>query len=339
MKDIFFCQAPSNIPYILNIIDENKLEDFCLVLPAHLDNIFAFFERALSNRKHCIINIKTESVLHFYNPIKLKKELKKIKKEYTYKFKNISGKQIHFFEKNFDFISFYLIKRLASKNQVTYYHLDNRMFPESCSFFYKLKACYFSFIIYAPMKFVIQGERRIPSLNIKKIKNISTIIWKDQTAIITTLNTYSTIFEKELKNKTIVFIDNGEETSQLFFKDYNETLSNIIKSITTVISPSQFAVKPHPRTGHSHCFKNTDFQILPDYIPIEFLVNIERLIFITVFSTSIKTIAKSGSKAISLIKLFDSFQPEWKKSFVEDFSNNKLVKLPETIKHLQEMLK
>ena len=153
-----------------------------------------------------------------------------------------------------------------------------------------------------------------------------------------TTNTNYTIQLDVLKGKTVLIT-----MQDLMVYNYVEKTSFVktlddLMDILYQLYPKKFVIKPHPREQTLYGSMAQTTQIIPPYIPSEFLMNHPWDIVIGIFSTSLLSAARlTESKVISIIDLLrwndTAFQQKWS-TIMKDAG----VLVPTTVQELNQML-
>jgi len=267
MKEyIVFCQAPSDIQYALSIYDKHKehakISFFCInVKGTH--KYLSMLD--LHIRKLTYISYPSEFSTN--NPIHIYNERRRLSLLYRKYFYNTKQNDIYFFSHFYDWITFYFIIRLIKRNRI--YFIDHYDSDGS------------------------KGGKIVNNINFKK--KIKQYILKYITDInfewfITKQNTIKLRFPfdrfgiEQIQNPLVpkrVYTEysynprNFDYPILLFDSNYQDSLNyyDIIKHIIIRLKENGYHIilKPHPRLGYMKRLEKLTDDIIPSYIPGEFI--------------------------------------------------------------------
>ena len=267
---IVFIQAPADLRYALNIYKKNEGKDFlfCIV---NVEGVYKFVKDLPLQ--------KTEIVFIEYIRYSLKKPLSIFKAKAKFNllrevFNSISMREIYFFSRIDDYLTGGIIGQiLKNKNiNVFYYnHYDDKGLQKINRFsFYHLKSW-----LHSKISFYITGTLFISRYYGKplefafwKYNKIKEVKQKNNTPIDKKFLIKSNVdFNK--KNENILFFISSEDLD-FITTESKEILIKTIKRIGKKESIKLF-LKGHPRIGTSEELKPFFSDIIPDYIPSEFI--------------------------------------------------------------------
>jgi hypothetical protein len=327
MKEIIiFCQAPFDIAYCLSLYLEYKDDADISIYVINVKGTFEFLE-SLNLKLKNLIFIPYKKYLSIKNPFLLLKEKKRIKKLYNIHFKHITNANVYFFYRVFDWITTNYVAKLSSNNKVFFVGNDN---PQDKPFkviknnlIHNINLCCIRYITeiknyrYIKIDFGIMLDfNYVDKFNIERIsmsinKNIYNIYRYNK------LN---------IKKPAILFFENNPIVDYDFYTNYISELNNIINIIKQ--KNINIYIKPHPRTGYTNSISNKITDVIPAYVPGEF-INFDLFqLIIGIETTTIAHIANTNTdKTYCLLNLFSFKKYETKdyfKKLLDELSENKL---------------
>jgi hypothetical protein len=129
-----------------------------------------------------------------------------------------------------------------------------------------------------------------------------------------------------IKKPAILFFENNPIVDYDFYTNYISELNNIINIIKQ--KNINIYIKPHPRTGYTNSISNKITDVIPAYVPGEF-INFDLFqLIIGIETTTIAHIANTNTdKTYCLLNLFSFKKYETKdyfKKLLDELSENKL---------------
>lgn len=243
-------------------------------------------------------------------------------------------KTLYFEHSAHDYWGLYLIGKLSFNNNILFddpLSVDN----ETCNFFKALIKSKKSrrlfidvFIIFfiSGILFNIINDGNTYTIGIKKQRILKKYKYQklSRNKKVYTTNQNFILNKYGLKNKKLIFADQGE----IIFKIPNE----VINVITNLFDKNDLYLKEHPRILTTNKLLLSNFNKLPNEIPLEFLIK-KDTILIGVCSSTLNFF-----NSISLIKLVEFKNEKMKKNF-EGYINHKYAKTPICLKSLKDILR
>ena len=281
--------------------------------------------------------------IRFYRMFALKNRINNLIKEIDVKEDDV----FYLLDRAFDISQFYLAKEWARRGSV-YFNLTGRVFDAYTESGYlnprflarTVSRYLFRIFLGLELVFVDVNHRPVWGIDDRFLKN-------------NRISDYSldkTFTELQLDAMRKSSVEMGEYDNLVISDGH---LSGIIgeDSLIEVYGkllrlPCEFVVKCHPRVLKNHELEGyerlfADCEQYPDYIPVELLLNNIRKNVISVFSTSLGSVAQLGHlKAISLLELVNWEHESYKKeirTWLMKESNNRII-FVETFEELNKLL-
>lgn len=307
---IIFCQAPSDVQYVLSLYEKHKADRKISVFVINVESIYHYFQSLNLNLESLIFipYPKNVPLLDFTELIKIRKELKN---NYNKYFQNLQEQTVYFFSKYFDWLTAYFVSIIVRSNNV--FIIDH-----SGETFSGIKKINGPMIIYRKLLF-----KYLTSINFSFFKMQSTIMMSFQ------IENYH-IEKKSLeldpfvikkykvttatnKEKSVLLFENNQSAYD-FYSDYEHQMTDIVNVL--IKYGYKIYLKPHPRQGYSDFLKPSIENILPAEIPGEFF-NPDDFSFIAgVDTNSAAFFAKDyQDKTLSLLELFKFKREDEKERF------------------------
>lgn len=302
---IIFCQAPADVPYVLNIIRERKEKQNIFLYIINVEGLFTFFK--LLNIKLTRLEFVPYLLFDIKNMLGVFNEKLRIKKIWNGHFAKLSkeGCDVYFFSRFEDWLTSSFIVRFAQdkNSKVVYYnHYDH-----SAALFKRRKEnklrqlivnSVFKYMTSASFKTEI--KEKVPELKtenypISEVKaEIDVRIFRDYA-----INIFSAAKERP---RLLLFISPCEKT--IFdCTRYDEILLGIINLFHSL--GYEIAAKGHPRMGMPEKIREFIHHEIPSYIPGEFIDHGEFDLCLGIYSSVICHFAVHTDLPVySVIELF-----------------------------------
>ena len=321
MKEIIiFCQAPADIQYALSIYNKHKTCSVISIFCINVEGIYKFISSLNLNLRELIFIPYTKSISK-RDPLHILNERRRLNELFRKYFINITKHELYFFSHWYDWVLYGLLAKLYKNNKI--YLIDHCGFTSdkflkvnntiklviNLLIYRFITGIYFNIysISGSPILSLPIFKYNVEKLNIPQDINKIWIKYK---------------FNIPINQKSILLFENGIADHDLI-SNYEQTITSIIH-IFHQMNIKVF-IKPHPRVGFTKNLRNYA-EILPSYIPGEFLP-IEK--FIGVFgicSTALGKLAKIYTKIYSIIDLFsyikESDKKYYKNYLIEQSNNN-----------------
>lgn len=301
---IIFSQAPSDISYVLEIYEKYKAKSIKIIV-INVKSNFRFYKS---------LNLDVE--LEFIPLVSQKKMLRfaihifKIKLLYLKKFRLLKNIEVYFFAVNYDYVTAFLVEKLAKQNKVIFIDVFQVEGKEVINRVTKIKKILVRKILGITIKFmelsgklgyqymlgdtIVEKERHIPKVNKK----------------------YFLRPKIDYEKQNLLFFENGEEN---YYKNYNKDLLKVIKTLNEKYN---IYIKPHPRLGYSKILNKYNVDIIDSFVPAE-LVDLDSFdIVLGITTVSIATVCHSRKYCI--IDLFE-FKNDSVKDYYKNYLNSKII--------------
>jgi hypothetical protein len=319
---IYFCQAPADLQYILTQYDQGNYKRTVIVV-INTENVFRFIEK-LNLPLTILIFIPYIQNSKLFNPLTIFRERFRLRKIYNTYFKNQQGGDVSFYSLGYDWITFYLLKKLSENNSVSY--VDFEALPlqilQSTSLYQKLSqfAVFLITGIWFPfaMHTEIKNEFLLFDLLKYGIKTISPFVDKQS------LTKYS-YKQKDIKLPAVLLLESNMETYDMHI-DYQTDIIHILDLIKN--AGLNIYIKPHPRLNHSPFIEKYVSGFIPKEIPSEFLDVSEFQMVMKI--ESIASFANDNNNVYSIIELLnyknESVKNGYRKLLIDlDINNLKFI--------------
>jgi hypothetical protein len=339
MKYIFFVTAFDPIyDRILPLIEEKKDKGEIIVVVT-TDQIEQFFReftdlKIIRTKLHPdLITRKTKHKILIY--------ILRSKVEFNTLFKDVKDSEIYFFGNSCAIVTFSYIKKLMKHNKV----IQSRSPPEKGLFDFPVEHGLRAYVMRWIAKWlmgvdtIICHNRGVPfwQLDDKFYKNVEIIEgYVDEKK---TINKYLPKL-KLLKNKTILLVMQDLLESGCNFAEPNSFIAAVDKlmDILNNTFPNAYVIKPHPRENTLYGKMAQSKDVIPPYIPSEFLMHHPWKFVIGLFSLSLTSaLDLTDATVISLVNLF-----EWKEFYVLDRWKQEMrdtqILLPNDFNELKNLL-
>lgn len=319
MKEIvMFCGASADIQYALPIYYENKGKADISFFVTNVEGVYRFL-KSLNLELKELVYIPYPAAFSIKNPLKVLQVKHFLSKIYGKHFEEISNARIYFFSHFYDWMAFSLISRLAIKNDVYFidhYDKDIKLLvPEQRIFKDRIQLMIYQYITGAMFRWMGSGgskrlEFLYESCGIKR-KKASRVDEK-----IYELYSYTT---DNLGGRSILLFDENHSRNDSMV-NYDEIISRFVAKLRK--EGFQVYVKPHPRSGYSKILDNCNVDILPSYVPGEFIDGSEFFAIIGVETVATAKFSRNDECPVySIIDLF-KFRDEEVKNQYKDYLIN-----------------
>lgn len=321
-KIVIFCGAPADVQYALSIYEKYRNEGKFHFFAIHVKGIYKFLTELRLKNAH--VEFIPYPNLNIKNPTSIIQVRKYIKTHIKRYFKDLRNCDVYYFSNKYDWLVYAFIANLAKKNKVFYYDHYAKSKP------YKKK------------RLLSAKHMLIVLIYLYLTRVILHFEWLDDRAIISFSYVRYGIVEREIfpsaetNAKYAYHVDvNGMENSILFFEssddgDMIENYEATLKTVVNVFLNNGFKpyIKPHPRVGYSRFLDDYGVEILPSYIPGEF-IDYDRFSAIVGIATvaTAKIAIYADVPIFSLIDLFmfkNISEKETYRQYLSDQSNQKI---------------
>ncbi len=316
MKEIvIFCQAPADVQYALSIYHENKGKADISIFVTNVYGIYRFL-------KSLKLELKKLIFLPYYAGSSIKKLLKllqmkyRLSKIYEAHFGEIANARVYFFSHFSDWMAFSLIARLATKNDIYFIdHYDKDTIkgfvPGKGDFKDTIKLIVYQYITNTKLRWL----RSVTGQKIEFLYYNYGIRRKEASRVDEKIYKLYSYTKGNLKSRSVLLFD-GNHSSNDSIVNYDEIISRFADALTK--KGFHIYVKPHPRLGYSKILDNCNVDVLPSYVPGEFIDGTEFLAIIGVETVATAKFARNNESSVySIIDLFEFRDEEVKKSFKE----------------------
>ena len=323
MKEIIiFCQAPADAQYALSIYNKHKNCSVISIFCINVEGIYKFISSLNLNLRELIFIPYTKSISK-RDPLHILNERRRLNELFRKHFINITKHELYFFSHWYDWVLYGLLAKLYKNNKI--YLIDhcgftsNKFSKANNTIKLVINLLIYKFItgVYFNV-YSLDGGFPILSLPIFKYNVEKLNIPQDINKIWIKYK-----FNIPINQKSILLFESADDHD--YISNYEQTITSIIH-IFHQMNIKVF-IKPHPRVGFTKNLRNYA-EILPSYIPGEFLP-IEK--FIGVFgisSTALGILSNTYTKIYSIIDLFSYIKESDKiyfKIFLNEQSNNNIT--------------
>ncbi len=320
---ILICQASADIYFCLSLYEKFVGKFRIVVLVMNNKNYFTFFKHlALSQCEIVFIPYPKKGTIYFLEIVK-----SRIRNFYLFQnqLKQIQGADFYFFSLFYDYVGFYFIKHLERRNKgylIDHYDLE---YTDSGNYTFKafINWITFSFLagkclktVYLNQKSTLcygDGEEKFDKLDRKNYQ-------LDPTP-------YS--LKVPSQQRTVLLFESDD--LKITFTKYPREYEKVMLDIINLLKKEGFKIylKPHPRLGTSSFLLNHDLEIIPDFIPGEFIEYKSFTLVLGIWSKVIANIANQypDVKVFSLIDLLpfnDNESREYYRRFLLMCSDSKM---------------
>lgn len=332
---LVFVQAAADLRYALDIIENNK-EKHIHIFVIHIETVYSFLKTlSLPNVK---ISFQDYYGLKVKKPETYYQVKKQLKKFWEYNFKDNNYEDVYFFSRFYDFHTASIIVKLCKISKVYYYDhydavsvLNDTIVKKYSYLFFKLQ--YISFIVslVSGAKFKSKYKKRYLEFSYEK--------YPIQKAIVPKKVIVNNRFKYHLKdtkyNKKVIFLLSPDELKMI--TDVAEKKLTVILNYFKSKNYTLY-LKGHPRLGKPKQIKHFFDEVIPDYVPNEFLVYSEFELTIGIISSGLAYPSQfKENKVFSIINLLEFKNIENKlfySKFLKEHSKGK-VKFLENIEYIK----
>lgn len=295
---VIICQAPADVQYAIDIYKKNIARGATIIV-INVLNVFLFFNSLnLENTKIYFIPYKLLTYKNVISLIKERRRLRKLWNEYRTFFVN---SDVYFFSVFEDWITAYLLDKAGeNSNNSIYYcnHYDNS------SIYIRKKVSLGNWVRLTFLKYLtgvsFRGNisEKFPEYCVPE--NCESIIPHHDH------NKEFCYKVKEGKN-CILFLSAPD--GQLYTND--SYINTVLMVLDELRSASYIIyIKAHPRVGIQNELTEIDANIIPEYIPSEFIDATSFTLCLGFESTSLASFAYDGVKTYSLLPLLQIMHKE-----------------------------
>jgi len=344
MKHIFFVITFASIyDRVLPLMEEKKDKGEIIVVAA-TDQIEMFFKNYTDFK---VIRIKVHpNLITRKTKHRILSNIIRSKFEFRELFKDIEKSEVYFCNMGFAVVMYSYIKKLSRRNKVIFYGHWGKM-SEKAVIKYPVEHSMRAFAMRWIAKWmmgvetIIHRKLGIPiwGLDQKFFENID--ILENYIGDKKLLDKYMKKLDV-LKGKKILIAINDAVTSGFIEKtEFISKMDNLM-DILDDIAPGEYIIKPHPRLNKLYGKMSECNEIIPPYIPLEFILRHDWKKIIGIDSGSlVSSIKYTDAEVISLIDVVEYRDGELKKMLrdhLEKNSQNKIKFLKE-IEELKQILK
>lgn len=339
MKYIFFVTTFASIyDRVLPLIEEKKEKGEVIII-ASTEQIELFFKeytnfKVIRTKVHPdLITMKTKHRI-LLNIIQSKLEYRRI-------FKDIKEAEVYFCNRAWATVIFSYIKKLSKRNKVFFFPKEKSLieYPIDNSIKANLMRWVAKWLL--GLETIVYDNMGVPFwyLDDKFFKNIQILEYKGEDKKI--LDMYSKKFDF-LKDKQILIpIEDSVAAGTIEKSEFIEKMDQTI-DILDSIYPGAYAIKPHPRLNRLLGKMSQCNDIIPPYIPVEFVLNHNWTAVIGINSWSLIQASKiTNANVISLIDTVEFTDKNIKKMFRDwlEKESKKRIKFLGQVGELEQELK
>lgn len=359
-KIIIFCECYVQYKYALQLATQNY-HDRSVTIIIPLDNKLVKFLNGVNERVfHSELNIiyivafqssraKAKGINRLLSVLSdIIKERRYLENVWRKHFAELAGRDVYFFSRGFNGLTYYLLRKLIKRNRIVYVALESlalyhwmQYTPRNIT---ELTSLVISRLIYGrnitlgqlpyhkgflfmPDKFIGEVDRIMSQAEvINMVKGFDLSQFK-----VPTTNSCSVIF----LDQPLVgggYISDADA--------YRRELTSILNILSKYYTKNEIGIKYHPEYDGDGSLENVG-DILPSFIPAELLYNNNIKLYLTVMSWSI-AYAENGL-VVSLVDLItfkdDEVKHKLKEAFVEISKSSKpSVLFPKTLDEFEQIL-
>lgn len=346
MNYMFFALDYRRIYSLLSIIEEKKDKE-TVVIATPSKEIEAFLKRCCRNEINILYmdtyhNIFSKKGIHG-----LFRKLLYNKKRFKELFHNVEGWEIYFFTTGSDVVTYSFIKKLSKKNKVFFY---SKIHKTQFKFEYPVEHSFRAWILRLGARILCDVETIVTNIGYCSMfqlhpkffesNNIQIIPYTVENPDV--LKKYAAKLDI-LKGKKILIAISDLVTTNNFIEE-SEFTNKIddVMDILDKIFPNSYVIKPHPRENRLYGKMSNCKEIIPSYIPFEFLLTHPWKIVISIISTSLTSAVKeTDATVISLIDLIE-FKNKDRKEKIRNWlekETKKKIKFPSNMMEFERLLK
>jgi hypothetical protein len=337
MDHIFFITKVAPIYYVVFPLLETIQNKEDILIIAGSKEVSSFFKNHTDFR---VISMQVHpNLITRKNKYKLLKNILLSKKEYKTLFKKTKDAKIYFFGSSFKIVVFSYLHKLARKNTIIKGYASHKKTSIEYPLDHSMRAWMMRWIA----KWLLGVETTVHI-------NQGAPFWKLSETFYEKHHIRKMFIDHEKTNKNYpIHLDvlKGKTVlitmQDLMVYNYVEKASFVkilddLMALLYQLYPDKFVIKPHPREDTLYGAMATTDQVIPPYIPSEFLMDHPWDIVIGIFSTSLLSAARlTKAKVISIIDLLrwndTAFQQKWS-TIMKDAG----VLVPKTVKELSQLL-
>ncbi len=302
---IILIQAPADIKYAFELYEKHKATARISMYCINVKGMYDFIDSQkliLDN----LVFIPYDFKMSYKNPFKLIKVKRKLEEIFKNYFLGIEEQRIFFFSHFFDFLSFFLLARLSSRNEITFInHYDDTIKLDYSRAKSSLKLVHKKMILRwatnIDFEFFVFGKKLIIEFpyyryNIKQVKK--------ETVEKPVIDKYS-YKPKKSKAPKVLFLEMDYKKVNIH-KNYKEITTMLISHVKNI--GYELYIKPHPRLGYSKFLNKETNTFVNAAIPAEFIDTKEFDLVIGINSSALAFLAeKNDSVVISLLCLYEYY--------------------------------
>lgn len=297
---IIICQAPADVQYVVNMYNDNSARCNSIFV-INVFNVFLFLKSLDLDVEIYYIPYKLHSFKNLVDIMKERKRLNSLWSQYKIYFSN---SDIYFFSRFEDWITGYFLNRISvnCSNTIYYYnHYDNPDLytKQKVSVANRIRLLFLKFITGVTFK----GEiaEMFPEYSLPK-NNCQCII----------ANINNKVSDKFCYKLT------GRKNCLLFLSGAGEKLyiyTSYIKVVVDVVDKLYLMgydvyLKPNPRVGLHKELRGVKVNIIPEYIPSEFIDTKHITLCLGFDSTALVGFAKNNIQTFSLLPMLNFISKE-----------------------------
>ena len=324
MKEIIiFCQAPADVQYALSIYNKQKNFSVISIFCINVEGIFKFLSSLNLNLRELIF-IPYSKAISKREPLHILNERSRLNKLFRKHFINTTKHELYFFSHWYDWVLYGLLAKLYKNNKIYlidhYGYTSDKFSKANNTIKLVINLLIYKFItgIYFNTYSIDEGfpilslpifKYNIEKLNIPQDINKTWIKYK---------------FNIPIKQKSILLFENGI-AEHVLISNYEQTITSIILVFHQM--NIKVFIKPHPRVGFTKNLSNYA-EIIPSYIPGEFLPIEEFIGVFGISSAVLGKLAKTYTKIYSIIDLFSYIiesDKDYYKNYLIEQSNNNVI--------------
>jgi len=301
---IIFSQQPADIPLVLSLV-RKSVQDSLTIVCVGVQNNYRFFTR-VCEKEYKIMYIPRKTLPAPWQLSSFFGAIIFLKYIYKKRFSKICNHDVYFFAKGHDWVSIYLINKLAHSGNNIFFSpsISNTIEVKRYSFRESVLIIAYRWLCSAKVVFANTEMGRLLYWDHPLIKN-------------TNIVTEPVIFEKfrtgiEVGPKTILLLDSNMESVNII-KGYTETMLLFAKQLIGV--GYRIHLKAHPRLSYTPGIKEYIESEIPSFIPAEFIDCKNYSYVVGLSSNALSNISLHYSNVVTIIDLFEYIDTNKKNAY------------------------
>ena len=310
---VFFCSAFNDISYILAEINYKKY-DTILIFIVNNSGAFQFFD-SLKIKGVKLKFIKTR-LNNNLNPIHWIKEFTYVHFYLYFLFRKITKLPVYFYTTFYDKICMYAAFQLKNNN-----FLYLGYYPEPSEFICRKRRLYdsiISLLYFAPIHSFTSSYFNVSGLSDKFVKKY---FLKERDVHISERNYIQNKYSVKFSDKKPFILILSSKEDDGIIKVHSST-KKIFLYILHQFKTEDFFLKAHPRIGPATFLSHYNINVIPSFVPIEFIDFTNCKLVIGLNSIALSNIASKGIRVLSLINLIDFSSEHIRQNFIHYLNTN-----------------